>query len=194
MPRRRAGGDRPGEFEGHAGAAQATEGVAAAGEPRMHEHVGLGQRLGKVVMVGDDQFEAEVPGDFRLGDASDAAVDCHHEARALRGERRQSLGVEAVALLLPAWHIPNGLRVDRLQAADQDRRRAHAIGVVVAVDHDLSSSPRRGEDAVGRLGYARQRLGVAKIGERAREKRLHGGGIGNAAGREQSGKDARHAG
>jgi hypothetical protein len=54
-------GDRPGQLEGHAGAAEAAEWVGGAGEPGMHEHVSGGKFVGEVVVVGDDQFQTQIP-------------------------------------------------------------------------------------------------------------------------------------
>jgi len=187
-------GDRPGELEGHAGAAEVAEGIRGAGEPRVDEHVGRGKLLGEVVVVGDDQLEAEPASPFRLRGRGDAAVDRDHEVRAVGGELLEGLGVEAVALVLAAGHVPGGLGVEGLEAADEDRRRAHAVGVVVAVDHDLPAGLHRGQDAVGRLGHAGKRLGITEVREGAREKRLHRTRIRDTAGGEQRRDEARHAG
>ena len=187
-------GDRPCEFEGHAGAAQLAEGVTRTGEPRMHEHGRLRKRVCERVVIGDDQFEAEFAGPGGLGHARDPAIDRDDEARALRGERLEGCGVQAVALLQPIGHVPRGLCVERIEASHEDRGGAHAVGVVITVDDDLPAGPGGGEDPIGGVGHARQRLGIAEIGERAREERLHGGCIGDAAGGEQGGHDARHAG
>ena len=107
----------------------------------MHEHVGRGERVGEVVVVGDDQFEAQLSRPCCLGHARDAAVDRDHDLGTPGRERFERLGVEAIALLEPVRHIPAHLRVDCLQATHQDRGGAHAIGVVVAVDHDRPAGP-----------------------------------------------------
>ena len=60
-------GDRPGELEGHAGAAQVAERIRGAGQARVHEHVGRGELVGEGVVVGDDQLQAEVAGAPGLG-------------------------------------------------------------------------------------------------------------------------------
>ena len=187
-------GDRPRQFEGHAGPAEAAEWIGRVWEAGVHEHVGRGQGGGEVMVVGDDQLQPEVAGMLRLRDRRDPAVDRDHEAHALRRQRRERLGVEAVALFLPARHVPRGLGVERLQAADEDRGGAHAVGIVVAVDRDLPAGLGGSQDPLGGLGHAGEGFGVAEVGERAVEKRLDGGGIGDAPGHEQASDDTRHAG
>ena len=54
-------GDRPGQLEGHARAAEFAKGIVGPREPGMHEHVGIWKRVGEVVMVGDDQFQTQLP-------------------------------------------------------------------------------------------------------------------------------------
>ena len=61
---------RPGQLEGHARAAQAAEGIVAAGQPRMDDRRGLGQARAGLVMVGDDQVQAESAGQGGLFHAS----------------------------------------------------------------------------------------------------------------------------
>ena len=160
----------------------------------MHEHVGLGQRVGERVMVGHDQLQPQFSGPAGLGHAGDPAVDRDDEVRSLPGQRRQGVGVEAVSLLEAVGDVPRGLGVDRFEAAHQDRRGAHAVGVVVAIDDDLPAGPGCHQDAVGGRGDAGERLGIAQVGERAGEKGLGGRSVADAAGREQAGHDAGNAG
>ena len=194
--------DRPGEFEGDAGAAELSEGIGRAGEARMHEHVGVRERVAEGVVIGDDEFEAELTGPRRLGDARDAAIDRDDEARSLGGERLERRGVESVALLDPVGHVPDAAAIRRrrargiecLEAVGEDRRGAHAVGVVVAIDDDAAARPDRREDAVGRLRNAGQRLGVAEVGERACKEGLHRRRVIDAPGCQERRDDARHAG
>ena len=185
--------DRPGELERHAGAAQLAEGIGRARKSRVDEHGGLGERVGEGVVVGDHEFEPEIAGMPGLGDACDAAVDRHDEARALACERGEGLRVEAVAFFEPVGHVPGGIGIERVEALDQDRRRTHAVGVVVAVDDDLPARPCRREDPVGRLSHAGQEIRVAQVGHRARQEGFDVARAGEPAGREQPRHDRRHA-
>lgn len=72
----------------------------------MDEHYGLGERVGKRVVISDDQFEAEVFGDTGLGHAGDAAVDRDDEAGTVGGQCAEGLAIETIALLEAIGHIP----------------------------------------------------------------------------------------
>ena len=65
----------PGQLQGHARAAQAAERIAAAGQPRMDDGRGVGQLRARLVVVGDDQLDAQLAGQGGLLDAGDAAID-----------------------------------------------------------------------------------------------------------------------
>ena len=58
--------ERPGQFHGHARAAQPGERIIAAGQMRMHNGCGLGQLRAWLVMIGDDQFDAQLAGERPL--------------------------------------------------------------------------------------------------------------------------------
>jgi hypothetical protein len=133
----------------------------------MHEHVSCGERVGEVVVVGDDQFQAELPRPHGLGHAGDAAVDGDHDLGTPGRERLERFGVEPVALLEPVGHVPTRRRIDRLEAAHQDRRGAHAVGIVVAIDHDRPPGPRGRQQPFGCRRDARQQVGIAEVGHRA---------------------------
>ena len=187
-------GDRPGQLEGHAGAAQVAEGIGGARQPRMDEHVGRRQRLVEMMMVGDDELHAQGPGPSGRLHGGDPAVHRDDQAAAVGGERLDGPRLEAVAVLEAVGHVPADAGADRLEAAQQDRGAAHAVGVVVAVHHDPAAGPGRGQDPVRRLGHPGQRLGVAEVGEAGREEGARGPGVGDPAGDEQGRDDARHAG
>ena len=160
----------------------------------MNEHVGIRKRVGEVVVVGDDQFQAQFPRPCCLLHTGDAAVHRDHDLGTPGRERFERLGVEAIALLEPVRHIPARLCVNRLEATHQDRGGAHAVGVVVAVDHDRPAGPCGGQQSVGRGRDARQEVGIAEVGHRAAEKRSYRRGIGQSACRQQSRGDRGDAG
>jgi len=45
----------------------------------MNDRRRLGQAIARLVMVGDNQFDAEFPRQGRFGRASDAAIDGHEQ-------------------------------------------------------------------------------------------------------------------
>src|SRR5207249_4949571 len=55
-------GKQPSQLEGDAGAGQAAKGICRARQARVHESVRARQRIPELMMVGDDQFQAQAPG------------------------------------------------------------------------------------------------------------------------------------
>ena len=189
--------DRPRQLECHAGTAQFAEGRRSARQPRVHEHVCGGQLVAEGVMVGDDEFQPQLAGTVGLGDAGDATVHRDDEIGAIGAQPLERGGVEPVALLQTIRHVPTrrvrGVVRKRVEAAHEDGRRAHPVGIVVAVHHHPPAGTDRGEDPIGSVGDARQRLGVVEIAQRAREEAPHVLGIVDAAGDQQRGDERRHA-
>ena len=160
----------------------------------MDEHGRLGERRPEAVVVGDDQIDPELAGHRRLGGAGDPAVDGDHELRPLRRQAAERLGVEAVPLLEAVGHIPLRRRPEGLKTAQEDRRGAHAVGVVIAVDHDPRPVAGGGENPLGRGRHPGEQFGIAEILKRAGEERPRRGSVDKPASGEQPGDDRRHAG
>ena len=74
----------PGQFHRHARAAQTAERIVAARQSRMNDRRGLGQSRAGLVVIGDDQLDAQFPGEDRLVDAADAAIDRHQQSATCR--------------------------------------------------------------------------------------------------------------
>ena len=99
--------DLPGQLERHRRAAEVAERVAAPRQPRVDDHVGLGQLGADRVVVGDDQLDAQLARQPGLGDGRDPAVDRDDQLgrRAPSASLPQRLGVDAVALLDPVRDV-----------------------------------------------------------------------------------------
>ena len=65
----------PGQLERHARAAQAAERIAVPRQPRMDDRRRVRQSRGELVVIGDDQLQAQLAGQRRFGNAGDAAID-----------------------------------------------------------------------------------------------------------------------
>ena len=96
------------ELPDDAGAAEAREGIVAL--QRRDDGAG-GERLGRAVVIGDDDLEPERARVLDLGDSGDPAVDGEDEVEALLGEPRQRLPVQAVALLEPRRQMPGDVGI-----------------------------------------------------------------------------------
>ena len=99
-----------------------------------------------------------------LIDRRDSAIDRHDQRRlALLGEPAQGLGIDAIALLDAMRNVVLELGgAGQPQARPQHARAAHAVDVVVAVNHDLPALTNRPHDPLGRLHGAGQQLRVVK--------------------------------
>ena len=76
----------------------------------MDQHGSVGQPLLELVVVGDDQLQAQPPGLLGLAQAGDAAIDGDDHRRPRLGDLPQRLGVEAVPLLQAVRHVEIGRR------------------------------------------------------------------------------------
>ena len=80
----------PGQFHGHARAAQSAEGIIAAGQTRMDDGRGRGQPRARLVMVGDDQLDAQLAGQLGFVATADAAIDGHQHLGLFGGQLRRA--------------------------------------------------------------------------------------------------------
>src|SRR3954468_6528135 len=97
--------------------------VAADGHARVNQNIGVWVRGFRLVMIGDDEFDAEFAGQIRLGDAGNAAIDRDDQLKTLAGEFLQSIGIEAIAVVEAVWDMEiEGLRTEVLEAGLQEGR------------------------------------------------------------------------
>ena len=148
---------RLGELPDDAGAAEAREGIVAL--QRRDDGTG-GERLGGAMVIGDDDLEPERARVLDLGNRGDPAVDRQDEVEALLGEPRQRLAVQAVPLLEPRGEMPGDVGVKLAQQQHGERRRADAVGVVVAVHADARTGLDRGDDRLDRLTHVAEGEGI----------------------------------
>ncbi len=181
---------RLGELVRHAGRAQVRARIAA--DARVDDRgVGQGAVRPRRVVVGDHHVEPRRARRRHLVDRGDRAVGRDQQAGAagrqpLDGGRR-----EPVAVLEAARQIPVDLRAQGAQDPHEDGRRAHAVGVVVAVDRDPRPAPGVAEDALGRLAQAAE--GVERVRGVGREEGPRGPGVAEAAADEHLGEHRRDA-
>ncbi len=181
--------ERSRELVGDGRAAQLGKRVVRG--PRAHPQR-VGELRAGLVVVGDDDVHAELPGPGDLRDRGDAAIDGDQEADTGLRKLLDRGGGETVALLEPAGQVPLDVRAEALQREHRHGRGTDAVGVVVAVDADAGLLRDRLEDAAARRGHVaeRQRI-VAGIG--GREECLGQLGRVVAPPDESLGSDAMHA-
>ncbi len=128
------------QLVGDAGCAEIDARVAAdrgMDDRRVGQHA-VGARA---VVIGDDDLDPRRPCGRDLVDGGDRAVGGDQQTRAARREPLHGRARQAVAVLRPAGQKPVGVGAERAQQPDEDRRRADAVDVVVAVDRDPPAGP-----------------------------------------------------
>src|SRR2546425_118243 len=103
-----------------------------------------------MVVVGDDEIDAELAREQGLAHGGDAAVDGHDDARPVRGELAERLAVEAVALLVAVRDVRADDRAELAERRDGDRRPGDAADVVAPVADDAPASRERTMEALER--------------------------------------------
>ena len=147
---------RPGELQRDRRPAQTGERIRAARQAGMHDRRRARQPLARLVMIRDDQRQSTLGGRLGFGDAGDAAVDGDDDLRPFERERPHRVVIESVAFVDAIGHVVVGVRAQQLEAAQQNRGRRHAVGVVVAVDDDPLLVGDRLMQNLGRCGRAGQ--------------------------------------
>ena len=120
----------------------------------------VGQLVAGLVVVGDDHLHPQRPRERDLLDRGDPAVDRDEQRGAALGQPLDVGGAEPVAVGEPVGDQPVALGAQLAQRADQDRRRADAVDVEVAVDGDPLAARDRGEDP---LDDRRHRVELGRV-------------------------------
>ena len=116
----------------------------------------LGVRL---VVVGDDEVEAELARPARRLGAPDAAIHRDDQRDAFRVQPLDRRRLQAVAVAQPLGDEVHDVAAEQLERAAQDHGGGDAVDVVVAVDRDAFLARDGGQDAVDR-----DRMSASAIG------------------------------
>ncbi len=133
---------------GDPGRAQLPERVAR--EAGMEEQA-VRQPFAGLMVIGDDHLHS---GGARGGDlvgAGDPAVGRQQQTGAAGGQLLHPIERQPIAVTEPVGYVPVAARPQLAQGADQDRGRADAVAVVVAVDRDRVPFGDRAPDPLGHL-------------------------------------------
>src|SRR5688572_28794462 len=122
----------------------------------MHQDRRIGQRVLRLMMIGDDQLEPKQSCFIRLFNAGNAAVNRDDGRNAVGSDFSKSFLVEAITVFESMRDMEIDLRPEVLEARQKDRGASNAIHVVVAVDANLLPGVDGREDAVDRLDNAGQ--------------------------------------
>ena len=120
----------------------------------------------RLVMVGDDQIDAELARAPRGLGAADAAVDRDDQRHALGMQPVDRRGLEAIAVLQPFGDEVDDVAAEQLERPAQDDGRGDAVDVVVAVDGDPLLAGQRLFEPRDRAVHVREPEGIVQLVER----------------------------
>ena len=129
-----AAAERLDELQRDADAGEVLVRVGAVVALRVHHRDGVGQLDVGLVVVGDDEIDAELAGAARGRGAADAAVHRDDDPRAIRLQAIEGGRLQAVAVAQPLGDEMHDIGAEQLERPPQDDGRRDAVHVVVAVD------------------------------------------------------------
>ena len=112
------------------------------------------------MVIEHDHVEAKLARDLERLAADGAAIDGHHERRALRHEALNRLDIGAIALGHTVGDVDDRLQSAGVQIFAEQSRAARAVDVVVAEDRHPLTGHDRAPEALGRRGHIAQAEGV----------------------------------
>lgn len=161
LPRPRSGKGLA-ELKGHADAREVLVRIRAVRAMRVEHRTGGRQLAARQMVVRDDDVElASALYRRNIRDRSDAAVHRDEQVRLLRNLLERP-AVEAVALRHAVGDVEVHLRAEFAQRPRQERRRRHAVDIVVAVDRDVLPLLQRPHNARDGLVHVAHRKRISK--------------------------------
>ncbi len=157
-----------GELVGDPGRAEV--GTRISAQPRM-EDPAVGEAVAGLVVIGDDHSHPGPASGLDLVGAGDPAVRGDQQAGAPGGDALDSLRGQPVSITEATGDVPVAFRSQLPKRPNQDRGRADAVAVVVAVHGDPESLCDRLPDLLGYLPHALELarvVGLCRIEEGAR--------------------------
>jgi hypothetical protein len=151
------------QLQGDADAGQVLVGIGAVVALRVDHCQRRRQRRVGLVMVGDDQVDAELARPHCRLDAADPAVDRDDQLDAVRMQPFDGRRLEPVAVAQSLRDEMGDVGAEQFQRPPQDHGGGDAVDVVVAVDRDAILSLNRREHTLDRIGHAGQRERIVQI-------------------------------
>ena len=167
-----------GEFERHADTGQRSQRMIGRQALGIDQRVGVGQLVGQIVMIGDEDSEAA-----RLGVSDrlvfgDAGIAREQDVDVLIDQALQRFELDAVRFGETLWNVEGRVGLEIAQQRDEQRGRGLPVGVEVAPYGDFLAArdgaiqPVGGEGQIGQVGR-----GGRACSDRDREKPLRLAGV-----------------
>ena len=123
-----------------------------------------------LVMVGDDQIDAELARPARRIGAADPAVHRHDERDAVRVQPFDRRRLQPVAVADALRNEVHDVGAEQLERPAQNHRGRDAVDVVVAVDRDPLLARDGGHDAIDRDAHVGEPHRIVELVERRVQK------------------------
>ena len=164
--------ERGDELVGDGGPAEAREGIGA--DLGVDDRA-IGKRRSRLMVVGDDRRDAHRLDSLDLRNRPDPAVGRDQQAGFPLAQVLDTRPAQPVAIRESVGNDPIALRSGAAHRADEDRRRAHPVDVVVAVDRDPPAGTDRGLDRIDRDADPLEALRIVRlVGIEERPRLLNG--------------------
>ena len=151
------------QLERHAHAGKVLERVGAVRPVRIDHCRGVGQGLLALVMIRNDQIDAQRIGVGGFLHTGDAAVHGDDQRHAGFRERADRLAAQAVALLGAAGDVHDRVRAAGAQIVGQKAGGGDAVHIIIAVYRNLFAVGQRAGDALnGLVHILHQKRGVGQ--------------------------------
>ena len=159
--------------------------IPAVGALRVDHRQGGRQCALRLVMIGDDEIDAELArAQGRLAGAN-AAVDRDDELHAFAMQAIDCRRLQAVTVAQPLGDEVHDVATEQLEGATQDDGRGDAVDVVVTVDGDALPAGQGPLDALDRARHVGEQERIVEVIEGRREETRRALGITQPAQAEQ---------
>ncbi len=172
------------QFEGHAHARQLAEGVLVIGafgvddRRRRGEHVVPRRVGGDVVVVGDDELQAQAVAVSHFFHGADAAVHRDNQRRPLLCQRGDGFLVQPVPLVKAVGDVGANVGAQSLKRLHHQHGGGDAVGIVIPIDHNRRVVLNGRQEVRHRFGHVFEEIGVVRL--LALQKGMHFIGAVNA--------------
>ena len=154
------------ELQRHADAREILVGIVAIVALRV-DHRDRDRQLGiRLVVIRDDQIDAELARALRRLDAANAAVDRDDERHAVGLQAIERLGLQPVAVLDAVGKEVDDVGAEQLERAAKNDGRRDAVAVVVAMNGDALFPLDRRENPIDRRRHVREPERIVQMIER----------------------------
>ena len=153
-------GDGSGQLKGYAHTGKVREGILRILPMGIYHGHSLRQNVLALMVVSDDQINAQFPAFFCFLYGGDAAVHSDNEVYILGFEIVDGGHVETIALFQPGWNIPDTVCAAIGEIIRQETGGSNAVHIIVAVDGDFFSTLKGQGDSGRCLIHVRKKHGV----------------------------------